>query len=401
MRSPIVAVLIAAMLVVSLPLLAQDYKSFTAITHAIANVTPASAQKLWSDLLAMESIPLVREDSVAFLYKGEAKTVAWMGDFNGWGYDKKFNNKGKRIAGTDIWMLKARFPRDARLDYKIVIDDINWILDPLNPDQQWSGVGGGSPNTELRMPYWKEDPITSSLIAGAKRGRVEKDVLLKSEVLGYQLSYSVYLPPDYNQRDVYPVIYITDGYEYMHEQMGNIVVILDNLIHLKKIKPVVAVLIDHREPAVRSNNRRMRELAMNSNYLTFVTDELIPAVEHKYTVSTDPAQRAILGTSMGGLTAAYFAFSKPDIFGLAGIQSPAFWFKPDIYTFCDNPTKPPVKTFLTTGRINDTEEGAVRMRNLLEKNTCTFEFREVNQGHSWGNWRDLTDDILIYFFPVN
>ncbi len=109
--------------------------------------------------------------------------------------------------------------------------------------------------------------------------------------------------------------------------MGNMPVVLNNLIHLKKIKPVIAVFIDHREPAVRSNNRRMRELAMNESFLNFVTNELIPAVEHKYTISTDPAQRAIIGTSMGGLTAAYFAFSRPDVFGLAGIQSPAFWFK--------------------------------------------------------------------------
>ncbi len=89
------------------------------------------------------------------------------------------------------------------------------------------------------------------------------------------------------------------------------------------------------------------------------------------------------------------------MFGLAGIQSPAFWFKPEIYTLCENPEKPPVKTYLTTGTINDTQEGAEKMQSILNKNTCTFQYREVHQGHSWGNWRDLIDDVLIYFFPVN
>ena len=167
------------------------------------------------------------------------------------------------------------------------------------------------------------------------------------------------------------------------------------------MKPIIAVFIDHREPVNRSNNRRMNELAMSERYLQFVTDELIPQVESKYLISKDPAQRAILGTSMGGLTAAYFAFSKPGVFGLAGIQSPAFWFKPEIYTYCDNPQKPPVKTFLTNGTINDTQEGAHKMKDILDKNTCQYQYKEVNQGHSWGNWRDLIDDILIYFFPLN
>ncbi|HEY8934593.1 MAG TPA: hypothetical protein VIM65_05205 [Cyclobacteriaceae bacterium] len=82
-------------------------------------------------------------------------------------------------------------------------------------------------------------------------------------------------------------------------------------------------------------------------------------------------------------------------------NSPAFWFKPEIYTYCDNPKNPPVKTFLTNGTINDTQEGAHKMKDILDKNTCQYQYKEVNQGHSWGNWRDLIDDILIYFFPLN
>ncbi|MFZ6014549.1 MAG: alpha/beta hydrolase, partial [Bacteroidota bacterium] len=207
------------------------------------------------------------------------------------------------------------------------------------------------------------------------------------------------LPYVYKNNIVYPIIYVTDGYEYMHERMGNMVTVLNNLIHVQKIKPVIAVFIDNREPIDRSNNRRMKELAMNEKYLAFITQELVPTIEKNYTVSTDPAHRAILGTSMGGLSAAYFAFSKPEVFGLAGIQSPAFWFKPEIYTLCENPENPPIKTFMTTGLISDAEEGALKMKALLDKNTCNYQYREVNQGHSWGNWRDLIDDILIYFFP--
>ncbi|HPH46179.1 MAG TPA: alpha/beta hydrolase-fold protein [Chryseolinea sp.] len=381
---------------------AQLYYSFQKQIKRLYSTSSTEVEKTWQELSDQNQIPLVDEDSVAFLYRGDAKTVSWMGDFNGWGYDKKFKNVGTKIPNTNIWILKTSFSEDARLDYKIVVDESNWILDPANQHQQWSGVGGGSPNSELRMARWKEDPITHPSDA-IPHGRVEKDILINSSELGYQVTYSVYLPANYNAKstEVYPIIYVTDGYEYMHERMGNMITILDNLIHEKKIKPIVAVFIDHREPVNRSNNRRMTELAMNEHYLHFVTNELIPKVEKQFPISKNPADRAIMGTSMGGLAAAYFSFSKPEIFGLAGIQSPAFWFRPEIYTYCDNPDHPPVKTFMTSGMINDTKEGADKMKLILEKNTCRHQYKEVNQGHSWGNWRDLIDDMLIYFFPAN
>jgi enterochelin esterase family protein len=382
----------------SLPCFAQDHTAFNqSIRELYRAGTKENADKHWNQLIST-SIPFVYKDSVIFLYKGEARSVSWMGDFNNWGYDKSFMNSGSRIPNTDIWILRSSFPNDARLDYKIVIDEKNWILDPVNVNQQWSGVGGGSPNSELRMPEWRADPVSiySNSVA---HGSWDKDVLFNSRKLGYQITYSVYLPVGYDASVRYPIIYVLDGYEYMHDRMGNMITILDNLIGLNKIKPVIAIFVDHREPVNRSNNRRMKELAMNALYLSFFTEELIPVIETQYSVSDDRTQRAILGTSMGGLTAAYFSFSKPEIFGLAGIQSPAFWFKPDIYTFCDNPEKPPVKIFMTTGVINDAREGAQKMRAILEKNTCIYAYKEINQGHSWGNWRDLIDDILIYFYP--
>jgi enterochelin esterase-like enzyme len=377
---------------------AQDYSSFTDKLRELYQEDSAAVEAAWRDLSDRENIPFVYEDSVAFLYRGNAESVTWMGDFNRWGLNREFNNTGSRIPGTDIWVLKTSFPKNARIDYKILLNGANWILDPENREHQWSGVGGGSPNSELRMPEWEEDPITTRPAEGMKRGKVEADILLNSKVLGYQLTYSVYIPHGYKPNHTYPVIYVIDGYEYMHEKMGNMVLVLDNLIHLQKIKPIIAIFIDHREPVNRSNNRRMQELAMNEKYLKFMTDELIPLIEKNHNVSKEPSTRAVLGTSMGGLSAAYFAFSRPDVFGLAGIQSPAFWFKPEIYTLCANIENPPVKTFMTTGLINDTEEGAKKMKSLLDQNTCTYEYREVPQGHSWGNWRDLIDDILIYFF---
>lgn len=375
----------------------QSNDGFTKVISPFYLGDSQKANSLFDSLSNQQQIPFVSNDSVAFLYKGEASSVSWMGDFNGWGYDKKFNNKGVRIANTDIWMLKTSFPKDARLDYKIYINNSEWIIDPFNPHQQWSGVGGGSPNSELRMPNWKPDPITIAK-SGIATGKLDKDKLFNSKSLGYQLTYSVYLPAGYTPTRKYPTIYVTDGYEYMHEQMGNMLTILDNLIDQKKIQPIIAIFIDHREPVNRSNNRRMQELAMNTNYLNFFKSEFIPLIETQYSVVNNANERAILGNSFGGLTSAYFAFTEPGIFGLTGIQSPAFKYKPEIYTVCDKPENPPVKVFLTSGVFNDAEVEARRMKDILDKNVCSYQYTETNQGNSWGNFRDSIDDILIYFF---
>src|SRR6187431_3337146 len=115
---------------------AQSYSGFSAAIHNLYSPDKAIVERQWNDLLSSQKIPLVVEDSVALLYRGEAKSVRWMGDFNGWGYDKKFQNAGTRIPNSDIWLLKTSFPADARLDYKIVVNDNEWILDPANPLQQ-------------------------------------------------------------------------------------------------------------------------------------------------------------------------------------------------------------------------------------------------------------------------
>ncbi|HLZ15639.1 MAG TPA: alpha/beta hydrolase-fold protein, partial [Cyclobacteriaceae bacterium] len=356
-------------------------------------------QKWFASLRESSQVPFIVEDSVLFLYEGDAKSVAWMGDFNGWGHDETFKNKGRRVPHTDIWYLKTAFPRDARLDYKIVLNGSEYILDPENARQQWSGVGGGSPNSELRMPQWKEYPELQTH-SDIGHGSLKQDILFKSKVLGYQITYSIYLPYGYEKLGKLPTVYVTDGYEYLLPQLGNMATILDNLIAEKKIKPIAAIFVDQREPVNRANNKRMQELAMNKTYLDFFVTELIPHVERQYPLIGEASQRAILGTSMGGLTSTYFAFTRPDVFGMAGIQSPAFWTKPQIYQLCSSPANPKMKISMTSGLINDTSKESRKMKDILAATSCEYHYREVNDGHSWGNWRNLIGGILIDFFAV-
>ncbi|HEY5690320.1 MAG TPA: hypothetical protein VIS49_02600, partial [Cyclobacteriaceae bacterium] len=211
---------------VSAQLLAQQYVEFQSNLLSLYSAASSSEslEQALKVLQEKDQIPIRQNDSVAFLYFGQANSVDWMGDFNGWGYHKSFENGGKKIAGSSLWMLKASFPRDARLDYKIVIDKQSWILDPLNPHQQWSGVGGGSPNSELRMPEYQDDKVQTPR-QSITHGRLNQDILYSSKLLGYQLTYSVYSPAVEIDGKL-PVVYVTDGYEYLHPQLGNMPTVL-------------------------------------------------------------------------------------------------------------------------------------------------------------------------------
>jgi enterochelin esterase family protein len=378
-------------------LTAQDYSAFTSTVLKLQNGDSSTRESVWNELKSKKKIPFIIHDSVAFLYRGNARTVAWMGDFNGWGYDKNYNVQGTRY-GNNLWILKLSFPIDARLDYKIFLNGMEWLLDHNNPYQQWSGVGGGSPNSELRMPEWREDEAQLKNIEGG--GNVTDDILLFSSELGYQVMYKIYTPPNYETLSNLPIMYVTDGYEYLHPKMGNMVAVLDNLILEKKIKPILVVFVDHREPVNRANNRRMRELTMNEQYLNFFINELIPHVEPDLKVNMDPTSRGIMGASVGGLNAAYFAFTRPDVFGISGIQSPSFYSAPKIYKVCDTPESPRIKVYMSSGVMNDASPSTRKMKAIMENNACVYSYIEVNEGHSWGNWRNLIDDLLIYFFAV-
>src|SRR5262245_35301457 len=44
----------------------------------------ALVDQLWETLIANEQVPFIDGEQVALLYRGEARRVAWVGEFNGW-----------------------------------------------------------------------------------------------------------------------------------------------------------------------------------------------------------------------------------------------------------------------------------------------------------------------------
>jgi enterochelin esterase-like enzyme len=222
------------------------------------------------------------------------------------------------------------------------------------------------------------------------------DLRLSSEALGYDLQYRVYLPDGYESRENLPVLYVTDGQSYISR--GRVPRVLDSLIEAQRIEPVIAVFVDPRDPDNLKHNRRNQEFMCNADYLTFFSNELIPAIENAYPAAMDRESRTILGLSFGGLNAACFGLMGYETFFGIGMQSPANHPVPNLLTGYSEAPVLPIKIFLSTGNPDDNTRANRKFRNVLRDKGYPLKYVEVQKGHNWDNWKPLIDDVLLYFY---
>jgi len=81
------------------------------------------------------------------------------------------------------------------------------------------------------------------------------------------------------------------------------------------------------------------------DYVNFLVKTLKPYIDAHYRTKTDARHTTVAGSSMGGLISMYAALKYPEVFGNAGIFSPAFWIGPEIYTLAQQKALPPKSRF--------------------------------------------------------
>ncbi|MDX1532089.1 MAG: alpha/beta hydrolase-fold protein, partial [Rhodothermales bacterium] len=384
----------------------ETFAQFTDSLTAVATIPDpdereAAVDALWDALVAAERVPFALGDSAAFLWRGPASTVQVAGDHTSWNP----SGHGLQPVGlSDVWLRTYRFPAAARIDYKLVVNG-TWILDPNNPHQQWSGFG---PNSELRMPEWvfPEETVRDPNVP---QGAFSGPLTIESDHLPYPVGYRVYTPPGYDAEQLadLPTVYVTDGHEYADDRLGAFRIVLDNLIADGRAAPAVVVFVDPRAVGDPGNNRRFEQYVQNPDFAAFVAEELVAHVDATYRTRPERDARTILGTSLGGLFSAYLGVLHPDVFGHLAIQSPAFWVSenpqywdgPSIYEMVAGAEDGAFDVYMSTGTINDTQAGAQQMRTVFEAHGHDLTYREVPEGHSWGNWRALLDEVLIALVP--
>lgn len=238
--------------------------------------------------------------------------------------------------------------------------------------------------------------LEHSLAAGV----LSDNIRIDSRVLGYTLQYRVYTPEGVSPNDKLPTIYVADGQGYIRQ--GKMNVLMDQLIAEGKMKPVIAVFVDSRNPDNLRENRRERQFFCNQRYVNFYLEELISEIEANYPVSSDRNDRVIQGVSFGGYNAACFGLMAHEQFAGISMHSPAnSRFLRQLQMSYRASEKLPLKMFLSFGNTQDNLAEGRRFYAALSALNYDVNYHEVNFGHNWRNWRPLLDDALLTFFATD
>ena len=338
--------------------------------------------KVDSFMTANPILPFIENDTaVSFIYQGTATSVSIAGDFTTWNPSMPMIG----ISGTNFYYGSSHFESDARLDYKLVIDN-NWILDPKNPH---TCTGGFGPNSELRMPAYILPPEIA-YYPNIPHG-IFLDTAFYSTNLSNTRTIHIYLPPGYSVQHKYPVILFHDGSDYI--TLGNTANILDYLIAHNEIQPIIGVFVP---PVDRQNEYAGSQ---KDAFTAFIVNELMPVIDFKYSTSTDPQKRATLGASDGGNIALYIGMKHPETFGKIGAQSSDV--QSVISTTFQNSGKLNLEFYMDIGTY-DIPVLIPLVNNfiqILQDKNYTYQFNRWHEGHSWGNWKGHLSLPLRQFFP--
>ena len=304
-----------------------------------------------------------------------------------------------RLAGTDVWFLTVRLPATARFMYGFKRPGKRQSFDPLNPLRFRSSSFAELPAAPAQSWIGIQPEVPKGALTNEK---------LTSENLKEERSVSIYTPPGYDPKSgSYGLLVLLDGQNYRGPMP--IPTILDNLLAAKKIRPLVAILVDN-----PSEESRDRDLECYPPFADFLAKELIPWARQRYRFNAEPERTIVGGVSLGGLTATYCAFRYPEVFGNVLSQSGAFayfpgWEDPGVTDFSPygwlirqfvTTRKLPIRFYLEAGLFeNDWPDTLLaqnrRMRDVLEAKGYSVVYSEFAGGHEFLSWRGSVADGLI------
>lgn len=168
-----------------------------------------------------------------------------------------------------------------------------------------------------------------------KTGTVLRDLTMPSAVMGKEMLYSVYLPPDWAWENPakYPVIYLLHGANgpqvFGDGAPGNNAWLDGGKIAEQMDKAVAegtfsgAVVVMPNCTVDGNDLFYCNDYQGDAQYMTFFFDEFMPAVEGQFNIDGRRERRMVGGLSMGGYGSLYYGGIHPEMFGYVYACSPA------------------------------------------------------------------------------
>lgn len=144
----------------------------------------------------------------------------------------------------------------------------------------------------------------------------------------------IYVPPSYkNSTGRYPVVYMLDGQSVFTGGWGAEKT-LEKLVRENKVPEMIIVGLGS------SKNRTSQYVPYDDDWVRtdfgpyqpqaaafadFIVKEVVPYVDQKFRTLADRENRAIIGSSFGGLFAMWMGMHHETTFSMIGALSPSFW----------------------------------------------------------------------------
>lgn len=259
---------------------------------------------------------------------------------------------------------------------------------------------------------------------------VERLPPLESRLLGEPRRIDVFLPRHYAADTAlrYPVLYANDGQDMDSVDLAGT---LDSLQRTGRIAPVIVVAIHATERVQDYGTAYIPNAqglgARADRYDQFLQSEVMTLIEARYRVETGPAHTAIMGWSLGGLSAFDLAWRRPDRFGAVGVFSGSFWWRTDDTDAAskqasrimhrrvrETPGHPALRMWFETGRqdeesdrdgdgvidsIQDTEELVGELVRKGYRRDVEVVHITVDGHHDLPTWKTVLPEWLEWVFP--
>ena len=162
---------------------------------------------------------------------------------------------------------------------------------------------------------------------GVPQGKLSDEMFHESATYrGWKVSYWVYASPGVDADTPSPAMVWQDGHRFLaRDKRSRIMTVVENLVHKKKLPPMLLVLIapgyigdfDNKTGYAPREVGHMRSLlydTFSDHYNEMVVDEIFPKVDRVYRLRNDGYSRAIGGQSSGGICSLNAAWFRPHAF---------------------------------------------------------------------------------------
>jgi metallo-beta-lactamase class B len=266
---------------------------------------------------------------------------------------------------------------------------------------------------ECSIEGWKDDyPVKPKKYTASPQVKI-MDTAFKIPQLNRTRRIWVYLPKGYATASKnYPVLYMQDGQNLFNEQTAfagewGVDECLDTL-QKQTGKECIVVGIDNGgdkrineyAPYDFTNNGNLIK-AEGKQYVEFLVHTLKPYIDAKYRTQKSAEHTFIAGSSIGAVISMYAEMQYPQVFGGAGIFSPAFWAVPQLFDDAEkfNNANMHKFYFYCGGKEGvNTLADMNKMADIIERKT-NYSVRRVNNPsgeHKEIYWREEFAEFYIW-----